>query len=255
MNAPAILRRRSVLAAALAACVLAWPIRQASAQALVADISEHLVAITAGFTGTDVVVFGAAEGEGDVAIVVTGPERDVTVRHKGRIAGIWVNQDELQFVGVPLFYLVATSRPLDELAPPEVLKRHSIGLDNLRLVAKRAVSAEENQSFREGLIRTKRRQGLYFPEPFKVSFLTGRLFRSDFYIPANVPIGTYSVEVYLIRDGQVIGAQTIPFIVSNAGFGADIQYFAHVHSILYGVIAIILALAAGWGASAAFRRI
>ncbi|MGE0095906.1 MAG: TIGR02186 family protein [Alphaproteobacteria bacterium] len=229
--------------------------RPAAAQALVADISDHLVAITAGFTGTNVVVFGAVDGEGDVAIVVKGPERDVTVRHKGRIAGIWVNENELQFVGVPLFYLVASSRPLGELAPPDVLKRHDIGLENMRLAAKRAVPKEENQEFREGLIRNKLRQKLYFTEPFKVSFLTGRLFRSDFYIPANVPIGTYSVEVYFIRDSQVVGAQTIPFIVSNAGVGADIQYFAHVHSILYGIIAIFLALAAGWGASVAFRRI
>lgn len=253
MSARAAFRLWIVLAAALLALV---PMaRPASAQALVADISDHLVAITAGFTGTDVVVFGAVEGEGDVVVVVKGPERDVTVRHKGRIAGIWVNQDELQFVGVPLFYLVAATRPLEELAAPEILKRHDIGLDNLRLVAKRAVSKEENLAFRDGLIRNKVRQKLYFREPFKVSFLTGRLFRSDFYIPANVPIGTYSVEVYFIRDGQVVGAQTIPFIVSNAGVGADIQYFAHVHSILYGIIAIVLALVAGWGASVAFRRI
>lgn len=252
MSAHTALRLWLGVAAMLAASALAP--RPVSAQALVADISDHLVAITAGFTGTGVVVFGAVEGEGDVVVVVKGPERDVTVRHKGRIAGIWVNEDELQFVGVPLFYLTASSRPLEGLAPLDVLRRHDIGLDNLRLAAKRAVSKEENQAFREGLIRNKLRQKLYFPEPFKVSFLTGRLFRSDFYIPANVPIGTYSVEVYFIREGQVVGAQTIPFIVSNAGVGADIQYFAHVHSILYGIIAIFLALAAGWGASVAFRR-
>ena len=244
-----------VLATAAVLALPALAARPAAAQSLVADISEHLVAITAGFSGTNVVVFGSVEGEGDVAIVVKGPERDVTVRHKGRFAGIWVNEDELQFVNVPLFYLVAVSRPLDGLAPLDVLRRHDIGIDNMRLAAKRAVPKEENQAFREGLIRNKQRQKLYFAEPLKVSFLTDRLFRSDIYIPANVPIGTYSVEVYFIRDGQVVGAQTIPFIVSNAGVGADIQYFAHVHSILYGTIAIFLALLAGWGASVAFRRI
>lgn len=246
---------RLVLAAAASLALPAVDARPALAQALVADISDHLVAITAGFTGTNVVVFGAVDGEGDVVVVVKGPERDLTVRHKGRIAGIWVNEDELEFVGVPLFYLVASSRPLDDLASTDVLKRHDIGLENMRLAAKRAVPKEENEAFREGLIRNKLRQKLYFAEPFKVSFLTGRLFRSDFYIPANVPIGTYSVEVYFIRDGQVVSAQTIPFIVSNAGVGADIQYFARVHSIIYGIIAIVLALAAGWGASVAFRRI
>lgn len=242
----------------LLAAMLVAPLataRHASAQALVADVSEHLVAITAGFTGTSVVVFGAVEGEGDVAVVVKGPERDVTVRHKGRVAGIWVNEDEVKYLSTPLFYLTATSRPLDELASPEVLARHDIGLDNLRLNPKRAIDPEKNKDYRDGLIRNKVRQGLYVHDPLKVQFLTGRLFRSDFYFPANVPLGTYSVEVYLLRDGQVIGAQTIPFVVSNAGVGADIQYFAHVHSILYGIIAIVLALLAGWGASVAFRRI
>ncbi len=253
MSARVFLRVFLATAAVFAAPALAA--RQAAAQSLVADISEHLVAITAGFSGTNVVVFGAVEGEGDVAIVVKGPERDVTVRHKGRFAGIWVNEDELQFVNVPLFYLIATTRPLEDLAPLDVLRRHDIGIDNMRLAAKRAVPKEVNQEFREGLIRNKQRQKLYFPEPLKVAFLTGRLFRSDIYIPANVPIGTYSVEVYFIREGQVVGAQTIPFLVSNAGVGADIQYFAHVHSILYGTIAIFLALLAGWGASVAFRRI
>lgn len=248
-------RSLGVFAAAVAAYALVSASRPAAAQALVADISEHLVAITAGFTGTDVLVFGSVDGPGEIAVVVKGPERDVTVRRKGRIAGIWVNREELKFVGAPLFYLVASSRPLEELASPEVLRRHDIGLGNLRLIAERAVPPAENAAFREGLIRTKMRQGLYFPEPLKVAFLTGRLFRSDFYVPASVPIGTYSVEVYLFRDGQVVGAQTIPFIVSNAGFGADVQYFAHVHSILYGLIAIVLALAAGWGASVAFRRV
>ena len=51
---------------------------QAHAQAvpLVADLSNHPVAITTGFTGTDVLLFGATDGPGDVVIVVSGRNAD-----------------------------------------------------------------------------------------------------------------------------------------------------------------------------------
>ena len=39
----------------------------ARAEALVADLTSHLIAITTGFTGASVVLFGAIDGPGDVA--------------------------------------------------------------------------------------------------------------------------------------------------------------------------------------------
>jgi uncharacterized protein (TIGR02186 family) len=226
----------------------------AMAQPLVADLSDHLVAITAGFTGTDVLLFGAVEGEGDIAVVIRGPEKDVTIRRKGRLGGIWVNRDELTFARAPMYYFVATSRPLAELAPPALLQRHGIGLDHLKLEEEDAVNPVELAAFRAGFIRNKQREDLYYKEPGKVAFLTGRLFRTDLYFPANVPTGTYSVEVFLIRQGEIIGAQTTPLVVSNVGVGADVFLFAHRYSVLYGFAAIVMALIAGWSASAVFRR-
>ena len=72
--------------------------------------------------------------------------------------------------------------------------------------------------------------------------------------PANVPTGTYKVEVYLLRDGRVVSAQTTPLIVGKIGLEADIFDFAHNYAALYGVIAILVALVAGWLAHVAFRR-
>ncbi|MFO0997973.1 MAG: TIGR02186 family protein [Alphaproteobacteria bacterium] len=228
--------------------------RVAVAQPLVADLSDHLVAITAGFTGTDVLLFGAVEGEGDVAVVIRGPEKNVTIRRKGRLGGIWVNREVLTFTHAPMYYFVASSRPLADLGPSALLQRHGIGLDHLKLEEEEAVNPVELAAFRAGFIRNKQREDLYYKEPGKVAFLTGRLFRTDIYFPANVPTGTYSVEVFLIRQGEVISAQTTPLVVSNVGFGADVYLVAHRFSLLYGVAAIAMALLAGWSASAAFRR-
>ena len=56
-------------ASLVALAVLAWfgsvaGARFAIAASLVADLSSHLIAITTGFTGTEVLLFGAKEGPG-----------------------------------------------------------------------------------------------------------------------------------------------------------------------------------------------
>ena len=64
----------------VALLALALPIGQARAQALVADLSDHFIAITTGFVGADVLLFGAIEGDGDVVVVLRGPSGKEVVR-------------------------------------------------------------------------------------------------------------------------------------------------------------------------------
>ena len=75
----------------------------ARGEGIVADLSNHLIAISSGFTGASVVLFGATEGKGDIIAVVRGPERELTVRRKGKVAGIWVNAESVTFTNVPSF--------------------------------------------------------------------------------------------------------------------------------------------------------
>lgn len=226
----------------------------ARAQALVADLSSHLIAITTGFSGTELLLFGATEGEGDVVVVVRGPDGDTTVRRKSRVAGIWINRDELRFAGVPAFYRVAASRPLAEFLPTALRQRHQIGVDFLRLQPARELHSEDAAAFRAGMIRNKEALRLYDPEVGRVSFLGNRLFRTRIEFPANVPTGNYTVEVLLVNNGQVVAAQTTPMFVSKVGIGADVYDFAHDYAALYGIIAVLFAVAAGWGAGVVFRK-
>jgi uncharacterized protein (TIGR02186 family) len=222
--------------------------------ALIADLSKHLVAITTGFTGADVLLFGTIDGEGDIAVVVRGPNEDVVVRRKQRMAGIWVNRRNLTFRRVPAFYAVATTREITDFAPDSVLSRHQIGAEHLRFDRPQRADDAEIREFREALLRNKRTAGLYPDGVGRVSVLGDRLFRTPVTFPANVPTGTYSVEVFLIRDGAVVGAQTTPLIVSKVGTEAEIFDFAHEQSALYGIVAIMIALVAGWLAGVIFRK-
>ncbi|WP_437361223.1 TIGR02186 family protein [Inquilinus limosus] len=241
----------AVWAAAMGLC------RPGAAQDLVADLSDHVIAINTGFTGTRVLLFGATEGEGGVAVVVRGPTDRATVREKDRVAGVWLNHESMKFSNVPGFYAVASSKPLEELAPPPVLERAGIGLKYLQLTVSdddRDAGPEAIGAFRDALIRGLQRRGLYVTETGQVSFLSGRLFRTRIEFPANVPTGQYQVEVYLFRGGQVVDAQTTPLIVGKVGLGAEIYQFAQSEPALYGLAAIIVAVASGWLASVVFRR-
>lgn len=246
------MRRARVVALALAVMVAPLGLH---AQALIADLSSHLVAITTGFTGTDVLLFGAVEGTGDVVVVVRGPDERVTVRRKARVAGIFVNTKQMTFGKVPSFYLVAASREIDKIAPAAELARQEIGTRNLRLEPEVARGPIQVAEFRAALLRDKQAEGLYGNAVAGVDFLGARLFRVNVYFPSNVPVGTYQVQIFLFRDGAVVGAQTTPLVISKIGASADIFDFAHRSAPYYGLIVILIALAAGWLGEAVFRRV
>jgi len=228
--------------------------RPAAAEPLIADLSNHLIAITTGFSGTDVLMFGATDGPGDILVTVRGPATDIAVRRKARVFGVWVNRDTLEFGSVPAYYAIASNRPIEQFLDPTMLVRQRIGLDNLMISLPDADPAEV-ETFRRALIRTKQQQALFAESVGKVSFLGNQLFRTELHFPSNVPVGSYLVEVLLIRDGAVVSAQTTPLVISKIGVGAEIFRFAHVYSFGYGAGAILGALLLGWIAYLGFRRL
>lgn len=125
-------------------------VKKAVADPLVVDLSNHLVAITTGFTGTKVLLFGAVEDEGDVIVTVRGPDQDMVVRKKERKVGIWVNSESARYKNIPAYYASASNRPMDIIAPPEVLLDYRIGLHNQRFVAESDLTDADKKSLPRG---------------------------------------------------------------------------------------------------------
>jgi uncharacterized protein (TIGR02186 family) len=249
------MRLRAVL---LSVAIMALAAPGFSQTPLIADLSEHQIQITTGFVGTDVLLFGTVGADSNVVVVVRGPEEQTAVWRKARFAGIWVNDQKVTFERVPSFYAVRSSAPLEEIAAETTRMRHGMGAEFLRLrpAAEEAaeVSDTEVATFRKALIRNKEREGLFATEGDQITFLGGQLFRTRLHFPANVPTGFYDVEVFMLQEGRVVHAQTTPLIVRKAGLGADVFFFAHNYSAVYGVIAVLLAVAAGVIAAFVFRK-
>lgn len=245
----------AVFLAAVFVSALLYRVPLARANTLVADLSEHLIAITTGFSGANVLLFGATEDVGDIVVIVRGPGDPVLMRRKSRVAGIWINTASMAIDNVPGFYALATSKPLEKITSESVRRRHQMGVENLPIAPPTAkASPNIGAQWKNGLIRARQRSGLFPREVAHVSFLGRRLFRTRVKLPANVPTGSYLVTVFHLQNGRVVGSQTTPLIVSKVGLEAEIFDFAHNRSALYGVIAILVALVAGWLGHVVFRK-
>ena len=224
------------------------------ARSVIADLSLRSVEIDSGFTGTEILLFGARIDAGDVVVVVRGPELSYIVRKKDKVAGVWVNKRQVKFEDVNGFYSVAANRPLEEIRNDYLLSSLNIGTDNLPLVIKGPPVLEEAE-FKSAFLERKVSDKLFTPEVGKVSFIGDTLFRTIVRFPENIPRGTYTAEVYLFSDGQLSGVQSTPILVYKKGFDAFIYDFSYRYPAAYGVLAVIIALVAGWIAGSLFRKV
>ncbi len=245
---------------ALAVLMLLAAAGPAAAGQFVVDVSERTVAITAGFTGANLVVFGTtAEAHGaigephGVVIVIRGPAQSTTVRRKERDFGIWANRGGVTFPEAPAFVWVAASEGLAERPVREVLAAHSIGEDFLT-PAPADANLDDLEVFQAALVRRKQANGLYAAEFGRIDFLGQHLFRTSVAFPANVPVGGYRIEVFELRSGAVINATASALHIRKAGLEAAVFRFAHDFPILHGFVAILAALMAGWLAGVIARR-
>jgi uncharacterized protein (TIGR02186 family) len=234
----------------------------AKADDLVAGLSTDLIQITSNFTGTDIVLFGAIEPteeagparDQDLVVVIRGPQLDLTVRRKARILGIWINREQIEFTGLPGYYFLASTRPLDDIAPLATLQRFRLGTANLESTTRGNMDPEEAAAFRAAAIRDRKREHLYWESPTGIEFLSRTLFRARIPVPAAVPPGEYRAEVYLFQNGTVVSAQSSPLYIDKSGFERQVYNYAYQASFAYGFAAVLMAFAIGWAGFLAFRQ-
>ncbi|ANK71309.1 hypothetical protein FA04_00865 [Ensifer adhaerens] len=258
---------------ALALLVLAFAApAQAAIQDENADFTEKLeigistdeIAITSDFRGADLTIFGAvdgfdqgllAQGRYNIVVSLEGPKDNATVRKKERVFGIWVNTSSMTFELVPESYSLSSTRDIETIAPPGEMGNMGIGVDHMRLVPLGFVGdGSDLGEFRNAFRRIRETSGVYERDPGGVQFISSSLFKASVRLPANVPNGVHVVRAYLFRDGVFVAAKALPLRVVKTGLEQFITQAAHQQPLLYGLMAVLLAVITGWGASVIFRK-
>ena len=243
-----------------------FAIAPARAERLIVSVSNHRVTVTPNYSGGELVLFGSIEKDAstpatrtsyDLAVTVSGPRADMVTRRKARRFGIWINTDYRQFLHVPGYLALFANRPFDAIASPEVERRQQLGLDNVLLTQRVGTDYADvvpNDPFRRAFIRLQEQRGLYREDTSAVTFLTPTLFRTGIPLPAQVPIGTYEVEIKLFSDGALVTRTETAFEIVKVGFEQFVANTARQNGFIYGLMTAAMALMTGWMASIVFRK-
>ena len=245
------------------ALFLALVLPAAAQETIVAGMSQNRVSITADFDGSEILIYGAVKrdapapegGPMEVIVTVEGPATPVAVRRKGRVAGIWVNNASVMINSAPSFYAVATTGPLNHILSDIDNLRYGITIE--RVIRAVGISAEADKSgeFILALLRVRTNEGRYRILEGKVELTEDTLFRTDVELPANLTEGEYKVRLFLLRDKRVVASQERVIGVRKEGLERWLHELAYEQPLIYGLLALVIALFAGWGASALFRLI
>jgi uncharacterized protein (TIGR02186 family) len=225
---------------------------RALATLLVADLSVREIEIDSSFKGLDILLFGAAGGDGEIIITVTGPKANYVVRKKSRVGGIWMNTDSQAFPDVPKFYAFA-GEPRLVADGSRILADLSFGSENIFPASSNPENSQEE--FENAFIKLKNRNQLIDMQAGEISFMAETLFRTVLHFPEKTPRGMYSINVFLLDSGVIKASHTIPLEVKKIGLDAFIYDLAHGYPLLYGILAIILAISGGLAAAQIFRKL
>ncbi|SDP89138.1 TIGR02186 family protein [Phyllobacterium sp. OV277] len=228
-------------------------------------LSTDTIAITSGFRGTDLTVFGAfdnadpliqRQGRYDIVVILQGPERNFVVRRKDRFFGVWVNSESVTFQHIPASYSLASTRSLQDIAVPKTFAQLALGVNNIfyEPMPDGFGSSASLREFTTELPRLKLKQNLYSQRPGDVQFLSSTLFRATLSLPANVPVGKHVARAFLFRNGEFLRESSTSLNIVKAGLEYRIYKAAHENSLLYGLFAVFLAVFTGWMGRLMFRK-
>ncbi|UWQ50547.1 TIGR02186 family protein [Leisingera caerulea] len=254
--------RKLLLSALTAAALALLPHSAAKAgkEEVVLGLSQDRVAITATFDGSEILVFGAVKRETpipqddplEVVVAVSGPAPSVMVRRKEKKLGIWVNVDSVLVDSAPAFYAVATSAPFDQVLTDTEDLRYRISIKRAIRSVGAAMHIRGAQAFADAVVRIREKNGLYSLRENTVAVDEQTLFRTAIEMPADLTEGSYLTRIFLTRGGEVVSSYETTIDVRKVGLERFLYSLSREQPFLYGLMSLAIAVAAGWGASAAF---
>jgi len=227
---------------------------------LVPEVSQHEIQVRQGFTGTQLLLFGAildpsgtrAGRDYDIVVVLKGPTQSIRLREKRKVAGVWINADSSDFRSAPSFFAVASSRPISEIVDGRTAAIYELGLPWLQLSPIGSIDPEEQARFSAGLVDLRRREGLYTQDDHGVSLNEQVLYQARINLPSTVQTGTYTAETFAITRGRVVASAVSRVEVRKLGFERFVADFAEDYGLFYGLVVCALSVGMGWLAGRLF---
>jgi uncharacterized protein (TIGR02186 family) len=237
-------------------------------------LTDDRVEVDTGFSGARLTLFGAVSGVEapaasaniDIISVIRGPATQFQIRRLLKRGPIWIPGNTHAIKDAPGLYLTNANRPITDIAPLPDQAEYHLGTDFLIIDATQdhdetpEVAPDGEQAsahaevFAKAFVTEAEDSGLYRNRVGGVEFKKGALFTITIDLPANTPVGKYSVAVYLYQGGVLLGRDEAELVVNKVGVERRIFDLAHNQPVTYGILCVVISLFAGWMAALAFRK-
>lgn len=212
----------------------------------------HRIAIGAFFNGTKLTVSGKVGVENDVVVIVSGRQEELILKKKGKALGLlWMNLGDVHFKKVPNLYILYSSKGRKDLNASESKNWEQLGFGLEYLKKKMEIDAPQAKrgELADEFLKLKQTQGLYASHPGEIGFEHNngkeKSFSVDVWIPPQIHTGDYQIRVLEIHDGHIVDNSKDQLKVIEEGIPMMLFSLAFNHSLLYGFLAVLIAVAAG----------
>ncbi len=242
----------TVVLASLAWCGLCL----AAEQPLLLDLANSNIKISTFYNGTTLDVTGKVATDQDVVVQVSGPRKDVHLKEKGKVAGIlWMNKTDVSLEKTPAVYMVYT--PIDKPAANFLSPELNVGYKALvRDITISPESADKAFIFDE-YVKLMEKSGVYAINEGTVKYGEPNNGMKEFTvtltIPAKMSAGAYKVTALAMQDGAVTNRVDKNLTLELSGLPAAISAMAYGRPLLFGFMAVFIAVGAGLLVGVLFR--
>jgi hypothetical protein len=182
------------------------------------------------------------------------------MKYKGKAAGLfWMKMGDISFKNIPAAYLLFSSSDLDSLLHQDERVREGIGFDSIKAGADVESSAPDMDPgrWKKEFVKFKKAENLYLIEEGVIrnsQGTNGKEYQVDIDWPYQAGPGTYNIEVLAVRDGYVVDRAETSLTVARTGIVANLSNLAFNHAAVYGIISIVVAMAAGFAVGLLFKK-
>jgi uncharacterized protein (TIGR02186 family) len=224
------------------------PVKHAIHGPITCEVIPDVVSINSFYHGAKLVITGKSDPKDEIIIMISSPVGESSLKYMGKAAGLfWMKVGDMEFKPVSNVYLVYTTGKLEGITSPDERMKRRLGYDALKSqveIASSKGSVDKERWFNE-FIKFKEKDRLYgINEGVVVKDNQGG-YSLNVNWPYQAPPETYTIEAFAVRDGAAYAKATQELIIKKTGIVNLLSDLAFKNAAIYGLIAIIIAMAAG----------
>lgn len=221
------------------------------------EVGTKLIDINTFYNGTSLKVSGSVPEGCEAVLRFIGSSSELHMKEKGKAMGIlWMNLNSLTFRNAPGVFLVNTSETFSK-SDENGGTMKKIGLSSLRDSIRVEADKTDKTLAVDELLKLKQQEGLYNEVSGNILYLPGmagqKAFKAEISVPSRLLPGEYSIELLAVQGGQIVSQAKQNITADLSGFPKLMSSLAFGNSLLYGVLATVIAIFSGLGIGMVFQ--